>query len=1126
MERSTQQFIEHLVVGPSFLLVGQSASIDPNGSDSVLAAAVQAAGLSPTTSVATIPADDRRRVFEQLAEASRAAAIPPPLEQIAAFRWNGVFTSMVDSRATRAFAADWRRVTTSVGDQRVRHPRSSIDLTIRLLFGGTGEPPERWPPTTGLEMASRRSDAHQALAELTNELITPRGVLAIDGWQIGDWLSSENLYAAVMRLRPGQVHLFSIREDTRQDEFIAGAIAKGFVVPHDESLASLLKEAGEEGRLLPFDEDVDAHTRVLKLGDRLVPVPRDQWSRIITSARPIDAELLSSPAPLVPDLEYQRFRAFLGHTEGTPDWTGVAAGYPFRRFIEIGLFERVQRQLGAAEPGSPIIVEGQAGSGKSVALTVLAARVASQGNVAVLHVGRFGERPSVAAIDQFSLWAEEEGALATLVVWDGMADVDDYYAAYQQLRSRGRRTLIVGSAYRLASPRQGAIMVPGKLEGDEPERIRGWLARFGVELRDVDLALVGSDASFLAALYRLLPDSRRGIERGLTLELRAVEADMEQYARQRAAEPTEELTVMAAALLRAGVELPSFEAAADDRPVQERDFRERSTAEQLTGLVLVAGRRGLRVPLDLVLRVVGREGSGALLDTVKRFDIVRWSSDDSGNQYLGARTALEAELLARSDLRDARAEVEIMVAFLSEVKPSPGNGGPEVQFALDLLRLVGADGPEAGRFARHYLTLADALATVREAPGREHARLILQESNLRREFVVRATKRDAEIGLDQTARLKILRQTQAVLESALDGSPPSALRQNLLVELASTIGSEAWELSQVVGEADSSVARLAARIVEIVNQARALDPENYYPVDVIGWVCMTIVRNGAVGLDLQIGLVADMMAAFASIDTNALSPNQRARYNSRLAQVSGLMNNAVGESEHLEALRENSDPAAFYLLALHKSRLLFGEATAESARVGLKILTDAPPEVRMDWRCARLTLDLFWLARTGRRFLEGEREALAFDDDDWNACLDIIEQVQLAPADAYRAQFLRGLALFHLRRYRLAIEAFSDLERATPTMSRRVVATYVVSAPDGTPVAFTGQVRSVTPDNRRGRVWVEAIGQELTFIPIRFTREELARGDPLPDFFIAFNFRGAYADPVRVARPTRPSTKR
>ena len=408
----------------------------------------------------------------------------------------------------------------------------------------------------------------------------------------------------------------------------------------------------------------------------------------------------------------------------------------------------------------------------------------------------------------------------------------------------------------------------------------------------------------------------------------------------------------------------------------------------------------------------------------------------------------------------------------------PGNGGPEVQFALDMLRLIGPDSPDGAKFAVHYLSLAEALAAVREAPGKGHPRLILQEANLRREYVVRGAQRKGEFGLDEGARLKILRGTRDILESALDGLAPVGIRQNLLVELASTLGAEAWELSQIVGSTDTSVALLARRIVEIVNQARAIEPENYYPVDVIGWVCLTIVRNAAVTADIETGLVADMMAAFSSIDTNALSPNQRARYDSRLAEVTGLMNDVLGQTEHLDVsalelgsgcLRSARSP--LFELAVRRSHRRKRSARSPGFD-GCSICRTS--------RLALCSTDArsFWLARTGKRFLQGEREALAFGDDDWNACLNIIEQVAADPRrPAPRPVSPAGCHSSIFGQYGLAIDSFSELERTTSAMSRRVIATYVASSSDGKPVEFTGQVRFVSPDLRRGRVWVEAIGR-------------------------------------------------
>lgn len=56
---------------------------------------------------------------------------------------------------------------------------------------------------------------------------------------------------------------------------------------------------------------------------------------------------------------------------------------------------------------------------------------------------------------------------------------------------------------------------------------------------------------------------------------------------------------------------------------------------------------------------------------------------------------------------------------------------------------------------------------------------------------------------------------------------------------------------------------------------------------------------------------------------------------------------------------------------------------------------------------------------------------------------------------------------------------------------------------------------SATTDGRRGRVWVYELHIEVPFIPLRFSVSDYrTRGDNLPSFHIAFNMRGALADPI------------
>ena len=67
------------------------------------------------------------------------------------------------------------------------------------------------------------------------------------------------------------------------------------------------------------------------------------------------------------------------------------------------------------------------------------------------------------------------------------SDIDEYYTLQRQLRSRGRRVLIVGSSYLPAQRAANIIRVEADLSKDEISRVKKWLPAFGVPVPD-DLA--------------------------------------------------------------------------------------------------------------------------------------------------------------------------------------------------------------------------------------------------------------------------------------------------------------------------------------------------------------------------------------------------------------------------------------------------------------------------------------------------------------------------------------------------------------------------------------------------------------------------------------------------------------
>lgn len=1095
-----------IAVGPVFLLLGQGrqgkGSADPSE-----------AAFSFPEEVGDAPG--LAAYDEQVA----AGGTPDRLKAVTAVAWSGVLTSRIDSSVSRWFEASWRRVVSTGSTEAGRHPRSKTELQIRHLFGGLGLPHDEKPPTDDFSMVDGHRRATDMLTLLASSLLTPRGVLLVEDWSSEDWLTSTDLYNFATRVAPGQVHLFSASAEVRADRAIIEAEKRGSLMLHDGDLSTLLREAESRGALPTPDGQQAVTGRLVPVGDTFVELPVTVWNQVVGSARPVDLSLLQPFPPSSDALRYQQFRNFLSAGEGPPPWQAIASGLKLQRTYEAELLALVEAQLGEADDRGPIILQGQTATGKSLALAWLAQQIAGRGRAVVLHQPRRRDRPTASDLETFNSWVEGATGLRTVLIWDGMLDTEDYFALHRQLRSRGQRVLIVGSSYIARAAAMSTVTAPIQLDALEVTAAKAWLTHHGLVVTGVNAT---SDVSFLALLYRTLPETEMGLRRGLAHEMRTAEARMESRSRDRRLEPDARMSAIAQALIDAGMNLQTF--AASQRPdtdLIEIDFAERSTAEQLTAMVLTAGRRGQPIPLDLALRVVGRDGSSAIVDFVKDHDIVRWTEDESGDQFIGVRTTLEAELLAREDLSRS-AEVEVICAMIRALRPtSSRTGGDEIQFMVDLMDQVGPQSRDGTGLSEAFGDFAEAFRDQREAGSFEHHRLVLLEANLIREYVMKAQRGGS---IEQPERRDLLRQSEGLLQRTLESADTSGRsRLNLYVELASTYGAQVYELTEMGGDASAAeIVDLMANVLSAIMQARAIDAENVYPVDVIAWSTTNAVAAETLSDAERIALLADAKASLDSLEFADLLPKQQAKHAARQADIARLLKDPDLERTYLEMLSRNDDPAAYYLVAVRAM-----DSGPEGVDLALQSLLRAPLHVREDWKCARLILDLWWQSKTGARLLRNERAELPLSTDDWEECIELVDSLTGAAVfDGFRISFVRGLALFHLGSVQAALGEFRDLGERARDVTRRVIAAYLASDPDGTPREFTGRVAYAYQDGRRGKVWVDQLSAEIDFVPLRFSPENYrGKNEVVPPFHIAFNYRGPIADPIRYSprpRPPRP----
>lgn len=1040
------------------------------------------------------------------------------LASVAGYAWSGVYSSAVERYVADSLRTEWRTVVSSRG-MSMNPSRSRTELQVCYLFGGQHLPADEQPPADAFEEADARIRAIQELSRLTSETVTPRGVIVIDGWAQEDRLAPSDLMPALRALGQGQAHLFSA-DRWAQDPYVSKLVSTGQLVTHADSLAdslAVLQDVGAVKTAAPGGVD-RGYDHVIALGDGFAEIDIHTWNQIRRSARPIDLELLTPPVFSSAAARYQEFRAFAGAPEGSPRWRGIAAGMNLTRDFEVTLRERASKALLERERPDPIVVTGQTATGKSVALAALSMALAKAGDFAVLHQSRRTVRLSLDDVDLYANWAEERGAKGTVLVWDGMVNPREYETFARQLHNRGRKVLIVGSAYRTDENLDEAtdstvILAPAELSDTESSSLIELLASFEIPATRPAGVL---DASFLAFLYHALPETEHSLRQGLALEMRAAEKGMARLVRARGsdASPESRLTAMAAALQAAGVELADLSLESnDDTPLAEQRFGERSSIQRVTTLVLVAGRHGIPVPIDLALRVLGREGSQSIRDALIAFDILREIEDDSGDFYLGARSHLEAELLAQHDI-PLDVEIEVIAEAIDNVRITEGfvDGADEVQFLVSLLERIGPNSRNP-RYRPRFSEVADRLRLRREERGRAHPRLVLQESAFVRDFV----HYQQNTGQGEPAdRVRALEFNTDVLHEALASDDlRGMLRVSLHVELAATLGAIVHEFKNDDGlELPTSLTHSLDEILQAVQDARAVDPRNLHPVDVLAWSTRDAIATGALDPAQRLDRLASAVAALESIDTTGLSESGQAKVDMRLTELHTLLGNDDEVWERLKSLEANQDPSATYFLAK------FEAAAGPTGReLALARLWEAAPHVQRDWRCAQLLLELGWEQLTGSPLLRGERSRLHLS----KVTVDGLAQIAVALREAdlpdrYKFLFVQAIASFGLGNYADATKLFREIEGSTRQLNRRIHTVVVLTDEQGEPLIYSGRVE--TDRGGWGRVYVEELGTSIWFETRLFSAsQDFVRNQRLPGFIIGFKLtRGAVAEPRTMLR--------
>ena len=1114
---------------PSVLLLGQNYHVEyPNV---VLADTIKNYKLEESNSYDILFNLNSRKddICAFIAKSSSELPITNDIQRISSVLWSSVYTSAIDSFVEKIFETGWRTTNSILTDREnysdLRNPNK---LHISYLYGKASQiDSEKLPPFTRFEKSKRDKVADNLLNKLPT-IMTTTGVLVIEGFSLYDWLSTETLYNHISSLGTNQTFLFSVTDDLHNDDFIKELIKENKLWVSDQSLADYLRKNN-----LVFDRADDSNSnssnKWIRLGDKRLNIPLDRWNNVVRSATVLDENTLVSAPILSKDRLREEFRNFLADSSSQPVWSGYAHEFIFERKIYNDLKDKVTQKLLHNKRDEPIIIHGQAVSGKTVLLGKLAYELFLTGTP-ILYIDRNRRQLDYDDINDFCEWIESKSSTsALLVIWDGLHPIDSYHKLVRAMQSRGRKVVVLGSCYTQKINKHKSNYIEISVNLDETE-INGLVSllkkHFGEDvgnkiknLRYSKRTTEQSDAKhLLALLYRHINNvapTRQMAEIGVYSEAKlAMQNFFAQYILENSTQENPSISDWQQKLI--DVKLVTRE------EIEKRDYEigdeKYNLPEQLIYTIMSVARLGnLTIPIDIIMRLLGKEiFFSNLMKEIDKQDLLRWHKDDLGNITVCARNEVEAEIILKKNGIDEAKQIDIYSNLLRHINEKNDH---ELDFATVLLFKIGPNGDyKIGQ--HHYYKIAMILAYLREN-YLSHPRLMLQEAYLLREIVVFKTKNpDFKLPLEET-EISILDKAEAIVQEALS-IPRSQSQVFLRVELATIYG---YKIKYVEKNKRKEYYEL---VKKTVYTARLQNPDTYHALDIAVRATENVLDNLTDPDKLEARVY--FLDLFEAAELEGIRVEESERYYSNQQKVYSILGESALSEEAFQQLCASGSKSGYYLRALDKLsnnptqpsllRQPLTNANEKNIQSAYNYLDDNYKEIFSNQRCLNLYFKLWWLLNNKRPLFYQEKDILIFDNKQWSECTKLVHSIIALnepleiPAPLL---FIKGLCEFHTNSSKSQYEnTFKELSVKTDYADTRRIKTWYFACEQQKIKEYSGVIDKDLNirTNQKGQVYCEELRLHINFQLSDFGKSKLSAGDKI-NFMIAFNYRGILAQPIK-----------
>lgn len=1079
-----------------------------------------------------------REDMEWLSERFDRSVLSDASLRIVDMPWSAVFTSSINPQLARNFETRGRQPEQVLSREVYsRVSRSRSRPPIHYIFGKSDETDiDTRAPRTRVEWKRRLRRHAGNLINRIGETATARGVVVISGYDPNsDWLPIDDILAPLSDHSGLQVLWFGNSTDSDSD-VAEEMVAHGMLTITETTLATAIGT-------LELDDSLDIAGSVapdepgmVSINGTVLDITPALRLRVEASAAIVDDAWSEEPDLLQESQLQDAFRRFHG---GIGNFRvlveGVARGFAVKREFEDLLWRTITQsldRLGQQGQNDLVLIHGQSGTGKSVAVARLALDIRRRLCLPVLVATN--RIPSYSDIEAFCSAAEQVGARATVLICDASQAPERYEDLGSAMRSKGRRILIVGTAYRMDwiddQPSVKFVEAPAYVTDREGAALEGLVTEFGHSTSIIKPE--SSDGSnIFAMIYRKLPEGRGNLASGVSAEARAVE----QLVRTRAkAMPRPvELSPLAMQLVEAGVVSPTTQFFRENEQLEDEGL---DAAGRLIDYVMVAGRLNCPVPLNLIFRVITAGKAitdlSQVLHMFKNLDLFRWRETgvEGSDPLIAPRIQLEAELICRRRIADAQLEIKRLIELIDGVRLGLDRKS-ERSFLLDLLQKLDRNGPLGSKYSSGYLQFAEALRRLRTHHGVLDPTLMLRECVFRRQAVYAYSSLYHTNEESGDRRLEILDSARATVEEALrliegiDGNRIGAskrTRQNLLAERSAIYGYLAVQRARSTDSEECWADYLAARAAS--DKAVAIT-EDYHPIDIALWTASDVLKDADLSNERRAEVLADVKSTLELAEESMVVRLSPRKFLKRRVRVAQSMDDKDLSAVALRELEKVAPAAATFLIARDRAKAIYESEPPFDANIRsiaanvADFLSERSRQLTSttsDPRCQRLLLRLRWAQATGERLLWIQRGRTPSDPSLTSELLSIVSAINEGSGLVARNQerFLEAVLAWLTRDTSRAIDIWRSLSGDTEYEDRsRVIRQLLITDRDGSPVAYHGRILNQIGTNS-WRIKVREFDRPIVLLAREFKDEELARGREVRGFGIAFNYIGPIADPL------------